>query len=82
MEQNFNAYKEFPRNHFLITPSDATPIPSGECTIYCGTAGDIRVADDNGVAITYTVTAGTVLPVIVSQVLATGTTVTQVIGLR
>lgn len=76
----FNPYENFPRNHFTITPSDANAF--AECLVMAGTDGNLSVEDDNGAIVIYTVTAGTVLPLIVSKVRATGTTVTQVIGLR
>lgn len=76
----FNPYENFPRNHFTITPSDSTAF--AECLVMAGTDGAISVEDDNGAIVVYTVTAGTVLPLIVSKVRSTGTTVSQVIGLR
>lgn len=78
----FNPYENFPRNHFTITPNDTNPIATGECLVMAGTDGTISVEDDNGAIVIYTTTAGTVLPLIVSKVRATGTSVTQVIGLR
>jgi len=78
----FNSYDEFPRNHFTITPSDTDAIPTGECLIMAGTDGTIAAEDDNGVIVIYSVLAGAILPVVVSKVRATSTTVTQVIGLR
>lgn len=73
-------FAEFPRNHVTITKDDSADL-SREMLIYCGSDGDIAVQDSNGVAITYTVTAGSILPIIVKRVLATETDVTQIIGL-
>lgn len=77
---NFNRLAEFPRNHVTITPSDANNL-SRPMLIMAGTAGDIVIVDENGTSITYTVTAGSILPVIAVKVPSTNTTVTQVIGL-
>lgn len=82
MATYFNPYENFPRNHFTITPSDTLPIATGECLVMAGAAGNISVEDDNGAIVIYTVAAGAILPLIVSKVRATGTTVAQVIGLR
>lgn len=80
MSNYFNPYENFPRNHFAITPSDSATF--AECLIYAGSDGTIALADDNGRVLTYTVKAGAILPIICSKVMATGTTVTPVYGLR
>lgn len=78
---NFNRFAEFPRNHVTITPNNSTDL-AREMLILCGTTGTIAVHDSNGTAITYTIdTPNSILPIICKRVLATGTTVTQVIGL-
>lgn len=80
MSNMFNRFAEFPQTHFTITPSDGTDL-SRPMIIYCGSAGNIVVHDSNGTAVTYTVLAGDILPVLVKRVLSTNTTVTQVVGL-
>lgn len=78
----FNRFAEFPTNQVTITPSDANDLTrAGGMIIECGSDGDIVVQDMHGNQITRTVTAGTILPVLVSRVLSTGTTVDPVIGL-
>lgn len=49
--------------------------------VMAGTDGTIAIQDSASTAITYTVTAGSILPVLAKRVLVTGTTVTQIIGL-
>lgn len=79
--ETYNRGDNFPSRHVTITPSDAADLVE-PMLIYCGSDGNIAVEDKYGTAVTYAVTAGTVLPVLVAKVLSTGTTVTQVIGLR
>lgn len=76
----YQIYENFPRTHRAITPSDTDSF--AECLIYCGSAGTIVVQDDNGVQLSYTVTAGQTLPIVTSKVMAAGTTVNPVYGLR
>ena len=76
----FNRYSEFPKHQYTITPHDTTALPRLSI-IYCGSDGDIIVEDEDGEEVTYTVTAGDILPVLVNKVLNTNTTVSQVIGL-
>lgn len=80
MNSMFNRYAEFPAHQVTLTPADGSDL-TREMIIYCGTAGTIKVEDKFGVAVTYTVTAGEILPLLVQRVWSTGTTVTQVIGL-
>ncbi len=76
----WNKDVSYPDQHFLITPSDTALLPIG-MVVYCNDDGTIAVEDKNGTAITYAVNAGFVLPVVVTKVLATGTTVTSIVGL-
>jgi len=78
----FNRFSEFPRNHRDITAlaSDTDPLPT-PMLVYCGSAGDIAVVDQSGEELIYTVEAGAIIPIVVSQIKATGTDVTQIIGL-
>lgn len=80
MSNLYNRFEEFPRNHVTITPSDANDLVR-EMLIYAGGAGTLAVHDQYGRAITYTLAAGDILPVIAKRVLVAGTTVTPVIGL-
>jgi hypothetical protein len=76
----FNRYAEFPQTHFTITPSNDNDLKF-PMIIYCGSSGTIAIHDKNGTAVTYTVIAGDILPVLAARVLSTGTNVSQVIGL-
>lgn len=76
----YNRYNQFPGNHYEITPSDTDTL-SREMLIYAGSDGDISISDTHMRVVVYTVTAGTILPVLCRRVNETGTTVTQVIGL-
>lgn len=77
----FNRFQEFPQNHFAITPSNTVDLPHKGCVVYAGSAGNIACHDMKGTAVTYTLAAGQMVPVLVSRVLATGTTASPVIGL-
>jgi hypothetical protein len=82
MSSFWNRFAQFPRKHRTITPDNSVDLLAKDgMIIYCGTAGTIAVHDQDGVSVTYTVLAGDILPLVVRRVLATGTTVTQVIGL-
>lgn len=76
----FNRFAEYPTTHVTITPSDANDLVR-PMIIHCGGAGNIVVQDKNGTQITYALAAGDKVPVLCHRVLATGTTVTPVIGL-
>lgn len=66
---------------FAITPSDATT--QRAAALFVGGAGNVAVKTEDGTTLTFTgVTAGSILPVKVSQVLATGTTATTIAGFR
>lgn len=66
---------------FAVTPNDAT-VQAAE-SLYVGGAGDVAVETEAGNAVTFKdVTAGAVLPIRVNRVLATGTTATEILGLR
>lgn len=76
----YNRFQEMPRNHFAITKSDTADLPYKGCMVYAGSNGTIACHDMNGVAVTYTLTAGQMVPVLVQRVLSTGTSVTSIIG--
>lgn len=65
-----------------VTPDDDDDIAPG--FLYVGGAGNIAVigADDTDSVILNSVPAGTILPIIVKRVLATGTTATNIKILR
>ena len=72
----------FPRDAFAITPSDSTVYPQ-DTGVWVGATGDVVVVTAIGTQVTFpSVPAGTVIPVMVKQVRATGTTATGLIGLR
>lgn len=63
-----------------ITKSDTAP--NVFARIYVGGTGDVKVVTENGDTVTFSaVPVGTVLPVRVKQVLSTGTTATNLVGL-
>lgn len=70
-----------------ITPANSTPITDGSGNVlqpllFVGGAGNVAVTTATGQSVTFTgVTAGTLLPVMVSQVQSTGTTATLLIGI-
>lgn len=78
--EGFNRFNHFARGHQTLTPHNSTNFQR-EFIIFCGSAGTISAVDTYGTAITYTVLAGDILPVLCKRVNATGTTVTPVIGL-
>lgn len=72
----------FPRDGFAITPSNSTEYPQ-DTAVWVGVSGDVVVTTAIGTQLTFTaVAAGTVIPVMVKQVRATGTTASGLIGLR
>ena len=67
-----------------VTPSDATPLADGTRGLYIGGAGDVTVimAQDGKTPITFkAVPVGTLLPIAVNFVMATGTTATNILAL-
>ena len=65
---------------FAITPNDSVDLDPPSRGVYIGVAGDIKVTAVGGGTETYTVVAGSVLPVAVIRVFATGTTATGLKG--
>jgi hypothetical protein len=74
--------REFAGHHQAVVRSDTVNLPQ-DMVIYCNAAGDVSAVDHYDRAMTYTVVAGQILPVIVKRVNLTGTTLTdaQLIGL-
>ncbi|TPW27832.1 hypothetical protein FJU08_19075 [Martelella alba] len=67
---------------FAITPSDSTGLSETTRALYIGGGGDVTLIMASGNNLTFTgLNAGTILPVRVKQVLATGTTATTILGL-
>jgi hypothetical protein len=67
------------RNHFAITPTNGATIYAD--ALYVGVAGTVSCKDRDGTAATYTVPAGGQIPTNVTEVSATGTTASGIVGL-
>lgn len=66
-----------------ITPNDSADLAFATRAIYVGGAGNLAVQMQLDGAVTFVaVPAGSILPIRVARVLATGTTATNLIGLR
>lgn len=66
----------------VVTPSDSVPLAFVTLYLFVGGAGNIAVITAAGNALTITgVAAGTLIPLRVSQVNATGTTATNIVAL-
>lgn len=64
-----------------VTPNDSTDLTYISKALWIGGAGNIVVTPAGGGSnVTYTVAAGTILPIQVTRVLATGTTATQIVN--
>lgn len=68
------------RSHFDITPADGTAVYAD--ALFVGTAGTVRCKDRDGTTANYTVPAGGYVLSEVTEVLATGTTATGIVGLK
>ncbi|MFD1694375.1 spike base protein, RCAP_Rcc01079 family [Roseibium aestuarii] len=67
---------------FAVTPADATDLPEVTRALYVGTAGALRVTLASEAVVTLTnVAAGSLLPLRVTRVHATGSTAGDVVGL-
>lgn len=62
----------------LIAPDDAADLPVRPRVLYCQAEGTARLRDEAGVEITYTLSAGQILPLSPLRVLATGTSATLI----
>jgi len=62
--------------HFAITASDSVDIVPRPRALFCQTAGNLRLRDSAGTELTYTVTAGQILPFRPARLMLTGTTAT------
>ena len=66
---------------FAVTPNNSTEIFAR--SLYVGGAGDVSVQTAGGTTVTFVgVPAGSLLPIRVQKVRTTGTTATNIIGLR
>jgi hypothetical protein len=76
---NFQGGLQTPvRSSFAITPSDTTELPFVTRAVYIGSAGNLT-ADDTASATFNGLPPGTVLPLRVRQIFATGTTAGMVL---
>jgi len=65
-----------------VTPNDSADLSETARGIYVGGEGDVSVVTAGGSSVTFSaIAAGTVLPVIVARVMATGTTATDIVAL-
>lgn len=70
------------QNAFVVTPNDSADLAYAARSLFVGGAGNIAVDTTGGDTVTFTgVVAGTILPVSVARVYATGTTATNIVGL-
>ncbi|MDB5550939.1 MAG: hypothetical protein JWL86_923 [Rhizobium sp.] len=81
--QNSSPSLSGPAAHgFAVTPNDSTTLSETTRALYVGSAGAVAVLMASGASLTFTgVPAGTVLPVRVTKVMATGTSATDILGL-
>lgn len=69
----------FPNDAAVVTPNNGTNLPRAG-RLFVGGAGNIAVTTVAGTNVTFTgVVAGTILPVRVKKVFATGTTATNMV---
>lgn len=69
---------------FAITPSDTMVFPTATRGLWIGGAGNVAIValSDTGSPVTLTaVPAGTLLQIAAQQVMATGTTATDIVGM-
>jgi hypothetical protein len=67
---------------FAVTPSDGVDLPEQTRALYIGGGGAVSCVLAGGATLTFAgLLAGTVLPVRVRRVRATGTTATSILGL-
>ena len=72
-----------PASHaFAVSPSDSSLLSETTRGLYVGTSGDIACLTLSGASITFSaVQAGTLLPMRLTKVMATGTTASNIIAL-
>ena len=74
---------EGPVQHgFAVVPNDNAALPETTRALYVGSAGDMHVVLASGAVLTFAnIPSGTVLPVRVAEVKASGTTAGAILGL-
>ena len=71
-----------PEHGQAVTPSDAAELAHVTRALFVGTGGNLAVRLQDGTALTFAnVPGGTLIPIRVARVLATGTTASQILGL-
>ena len=81
--ENHAAGLESPAQHgFAITPHDSSPLVVATRALYVGTAGNIAAVLISGAELTFSnVPSGTLLPIRLAKVKASGTTASNLLGL-
>jgi len=81
--KNFSTSPDSPSvDQVSITPNDGADLLSPVSSLYVGVSGNVTLVGAKGNTVTFVgVPGGTILPVAVVRVLATGTTATNLIGL-
>lgn len=70
------------RDAVAITPSDSTNLTNMAKSLYIGGAGNVSLITAKGTTVSFVgLPAGSLIPVQVSRVMATGTTATNIVGL-
>jgi hypothetical protein len=67
---------------FSITPNDSTDLSAQAKALYVGGTGNIKVDMAGGGTVTLNSVPVGILPIMVSRVYSTGTTATNLIGLK
>lgn len=68
-------------NAFAVTPADGSNLTHAVRALFVGGAGDVKVDTLGGDTVTFTgVLAGSILPVRILKVYATGTTATNIVA--
>ena len=68
-------------NAFAVTPADGSNLTHAARALFVGGAGDVKVDTLGGDTVTFTgVLAGSILPVRILKVYATGTTATNIVA--
>jgi hypothetical protein len=70
------------RDGFAITPNDAADITAVTRAVYVGGPGNLAIVLQSGATVTLSnVASGSLLPLRIKRLLATGTTATSIVGL-
>ena len=64
--------------HYEVTPDDDADLERRPRALFIATDGDVAVRDEEGVDVTYSLSAGDIFPFRPVRVLATGTTATVI----